>query len=108
MSDSIFGDAQMLSDQGETIRSDLAGGTARDPANIAPIILYLLGDDARDINGQVFRAQGYEVAHLAGLAWDKVMQSDGPWDVATIASRLPEELGPTLQPRPVPWPERPR
>ena len=98
----------MLSDQvGETIRSDLASGTYRDPANIAPVVLYLLGDAARDINGQVFRAQGFEVAHFAGLAWDKVMKNEGPWDVATIADRLPKELGPTLQPRPVPWPERP-
>jgi NAD(P)-dependent dehydrogenase (short-subunit alcohol dehydrogenase family) len=109
MSDSIYGDAGMLSDQpGETVRSNLAAGTYRDPANIAPIVLYLLGDDARDVNGQVFRAHGYEVAHLAGLAWDKVMKNDGPWAVATIVERLPGELGPTLQPRPVPWPERPR
>ena len=108
MSDHIYGEAEMLSDQvGETIRSDLASGTYRDPANIAPVVLYLLGDDARDINGQVFRAQGFEVAHFAGLAWDKVMKNEGPWDVATIADRLPKELGPTLQPRPVPWPERP-
>jgi len=109
MSDHIYGEAEMLSDRvGETIRSDLAPGTFRDPANIAPVVLYLLGDDAREINGQVFRAQGFEVAHLAGLAWDKIMKNDGPWDVATIAERLPQELGPTLTPRPVPWPERPR
>jgi NAD(P)-dependent dehydrogenase (short-subunit alcohol dehydrogenase family) len=109
MSDSIYGNAEVLSEQeGETIRSDLAAGTYRDPANIAPVVLYLLGDDATAINGQVFRAQGYEVAHLGGLTWDKVMRNEGPWDVATIADRLPEELGPTLTPRPVPWPERPR
>jgi NAD(P)-dependent dehydrogenase (short-subunit alcohol dehydrogenase family) len=108
MSDHIYGEAEMLSDQvGETIRSDLATGSYRDPANIAPIVLYLLGDDARDVNGQVFRAQGYEIAHLGGLVWDKVMQHDGPWDVATVAARLPAELGPTLTPRPVPWPVRP-
>jgi NAD(P)-dependent dehydrogenase (short-subunit alcohol dehydrogenase family) len=109
MSDSIYEDAGMLSEQvGETIRSDLADGTYRDPANVAPVVLYLLGDAARAINGQVFRAQGYEVAHLAGLAWDKVMKNEGPWDVASVAGRLPDELGPTLTPRPVPWPERPR
>jgi len=109
MSDSIYGDAGMLSDEvGETLRSDLAAGTYRDPANIAPIVLYLMGDDARDINGQVFRAQGYEIAHLGGLTWDKVMKNDGPWDVVSLADRLPTELGPTLTPRPVPWPERQR
>jgi hypothetical protein len=56
----------------------------------------------------VFRAQGYEIAHFGDIAWDKVMLNDGPWDVASIADRLARELGPTLTPRPVPWPERPR
>ena len=42
----------MLSEQvGETIRSDLAEGTYRDPANIAPVVLYLLGDAARADHG---------------------------------------------------------
>src|SRR5262245_267526 len=109
MSDSIYGNAEMLSDQvGETIRSDLAAGTYRDPANVAPVVLYLLGDDARGINGQVFRGQGYQVANFAGLAWDKVMKRASPWDVAALAAQLPEQLGPTLALRPVPWPERPR
>jgi NAD(P)-dependent dehydrogenase (short-subunit alcohol dehydrogenase family) len=109
MSDSIYGDAGILSDEvGETIRSDLATGTYRDPGNVAPVVVYLLSDASEGINGQVFRAQGYEVAHLAGLSYDKVMRNDGPWDVATLAKRLPDELGPTLTPRPVPWPERPR
>ncbi len=109
MSDSIYGNAEMLSDQvGETIRSDLAAGTYRDPANIAPLVLYLFGDKSVGINGQVFRAQGYDVARLGGLAWDKTMSNDGPWDLASLSVRLPQELGPTLTPRPVPWPERPR
>ena len=109
MSDSIYGDAGLLSDDvGETIRSDLADGTYRDPGNVAPVVVYLLSDAARSINGQVFRAQGYEVAHLSGLTWDKVMKNDRPWDVATLGQRLPEELGPSLTPRPMPWPERPR
>ena len=109
MSDSIFGDAQMLSDNpGATVRSDLATGTDRDPANVAPTVLYLLGDDACEINGQVFRAQGYDVARMGDIVWDQAMSNDGPWDVAGIAERLPDELGPTLTPRSVPWPERPR
>jgi NAD(P)-dependent dehydrogenase (short-subunit alcohol dehydrogenase family) len=109
MSDSIYGDAGVLSDHvGETLRSEMAAGTYRDPANVPPVVLYLWGEQAKGINGQVFRAQGYEVAHLAGLSWDKVMKNDGPWEVDNIIERLPEELGPTLTPRPVPWPERQR
>jgi NAD(P)-dependent dehydrogenase (short-subunit alcohol dehydrogenase family) len=108
MSDTIYGGAGMLRERvGETIRSDLAPGTYRDPANVAPLIVYLMGDEARGINGQVLRAQGYEIARLADISFNfnKVMTNFGPWDVETIAERLPKELGPTLTPLPVPWPE---
>ena len=109
MSDSVYGNAEWLNDQvGETIRSDLAEGTYRDPAQMAPLIVYLLSDDANAINGQVFRAQGYEIQHLGPANWDKSMTNIGPWDVATIAERLPQELGPNLKPFPIPWPERRR
>ena len=109
MSDSIYGNADWLSDQvGETIRSELAEGTYRDPAFIAPTVVYLLSDEAREINGQVFRAQGYEVQHLGRIGWDKSMTNTGPWDVATIAARLPSELGPVLKPPLLPFPEKRR
>ena len=109
MSDSIYGNAEWLSDQvGETIRSELAGGTYRDPAHIAPTVVYLLSDEAREINGQVFQAKGYEIQHLGPIVWDKSMTSAGPWDVDAIAERLPKELGPKLKPMPVPWPEKRR
>jgi NAD(P)-dependent dehydrogenase (short-subunit alcohol dehydrogenase family) len=108
MSDSIFGEAQLLREEpGPLVRSGLAAGTERDPANVAPAVLYLLGDAARGINGQVLRVQGYEVARLGEVDWDKVMTNDGPWDIATIATRLPKELGPKTTLTPVPWPERP-
>jgi NAD(P)-dependent dehydrogenase (short-subunit alcohol dehydrogenase family) len=108
MSDSIFNEAQLLRDEpGPLVRSELAAGTDRDPANIAPTVLYLLGDESRGVNGQVYRVQGYEVARLGEIGWDKVITNDGPWDIAAIAERLPRELGPKTTPTPVPWPERP-
>lgn len=107
MSDGFYGTVDWLSDQvGETLRSDLAEGTYRDPALMAPIVGYLLSDAARDINGQVFEAKGYELQHLGRIGWDKAMTNTGPWDIATIAERLPKELGPILRPRPRPWPEK--
>jgi len=106
MSDNIYENAGTLSKRlGDTMRSELASGTYRDPANIAPLAIYLLSDAARGINGQVFRVQGYEVAHMAGVAFDKTMTSIGPWEVDTIAARLTKELGPALTLLPVPWPE---
>jgi NAD(P)-dependent dehydrogenase (short-subunit alcohol dehydrogenase family) len=106
MSDSIYGNAGSLSNRfGETMRSDLAEGTYRDPSNVAPMAIYLLSDASKDINGQVFRAQGYEVTRLAGMQWGKTMTSLGPWDVDALATRLPEELGPDFSLLPIRWPE---
>jgi NAD(P)-dependent dehydrogenase (short-subunit alcohol dehydrogenase family) len=104
MSDSIYGNAGTLSKRlGDTIQSDLATGTYRDPANIAPLAIHLLSDAAREINGQVFRVQGYEMAHMAGIGFGRTLTNVGPWDVDTVAARLPE-LGP-FGLLPVPWPE---
>jgi len=105
MSDSIYGNAGTLSKRlGDTIQSDLATGTYRDPANIAPLAIFLLSDAAREINGQVFRVQGYELAHMAGIGFGRTLTNVGPWDVETVATRLPGELGP-FGLMPVPWPE---
>lgn len=106
MSDSIYGNAGTLTTRfGDTMRSDLAEGTYRDPSNVAPMAVYLLGDRAREINGQVFRVQGYEISRMGMITFPQVMTSIGPWDIDSIATRLPEEFGSNLQPLPVAWPE---
>ena len=66
---------------------------------------YLLGDKAAEINGQVFQVQGYDVARMGMVSFPQRMTNVGPWDVDTIAARLPEELGPDFSLLPVPWPE---
>ena len=109
MSDSIYGDAQKLSENpGETVRSDLAANTFRDPANCAPIVVYLLGDEAQEINGQVFRSVGYEISRMNDYGFDKVMRNRGRFSIETIIEKLPERLGPNLKPMEIPFPERPR
>jgi NAD(P)-dependent dehydrogenase (short-subunit alcohol dehydrogenase family) len=106
MSDSMFTKAGLLSNRfGDTMKSEMAEGTYRDPANMAPMSVYLLGDDARDINGQVFRVTGYEIAKMGMIPYPQVMTNVGPWDLDTIAARLRPELGPSLTPLPIAWPE---
>jgi NAD(P)-dependent dehydrogenase (short-subunit alcohol dehydrogenase family) len=105
MSDKTMSDYLPLSDQpGETIRSDLAAGTYRDPANIAPVITYLLSDAAAHVNGQVFRAVGYQIDRLGDLVHDRTMKSDGPWELDSLFDRFPQEMGPDLERQPLPWP----
>ena len=105
MSDKTLGDYIPLSDQaGETVSSDHAAGTYRDPATIAPVVLYLLSDAAADVNGQVFRAVGYQLDRLGDLTYDRTISSEGPWDLDSLFERIPKELGPDLKRDPLPWP----
>ncbi len=106
MSDSIYGNAGKLTERmGDAMRSELAHRHLPRPGNVAPFAVYLLSDAAHDINGQIFRVQGYEVGRLGMLRYAPMMTNLGPWDVDLLAERLPAELGPDLQPLPMPWPE---
>jgi len=60
-----------------------------DPENIAPLVVYLASDDAKDITGQVFRIVG-------GTVW--LLQSWRSFDKITKPGRwTPEELGPKVK-----------
>jgi NAD(P)-dependent dehydrogenase (short-subunit alcohol dehydrogenase family) len=105
MSDKTLSEYIPLSEQaGEAVKSERAGGTYRDPANIAPLVVYLLSDAGADVNGQVFRAVGYQIDRLGDLAYDRTMTSDGPWDLDALFERFTKEMGPDLMREPLPWP----
>jgi NAD(P)-dependent dehydrogenase (short-subunit alcohol dehydrogenase family) len=105
MSDKTLGEFIPLSDQaGEAVSSDRAAGTYRDPANVAPLAVFLLSDAAAEVNGQVFRAVGYQIDRLGDLAYDRTMKSEGPWDLNSLFERLPGEMGPDLKRERLPWP----
>jgi len=60
-----------------------------DPDNIAPLVVYLASDDAKDITGQVFRIIG-------GTLW--LLESWRSFDKITKQGRwTPEELGPKVK-----------
>jgi len=60
-----------------------------DPENIAPLVVYLASDDAKDITGRVFRIIG-------GTVW--LLESWRSFDKITNPSRwTPEELGPKIK-----------
>jgi len=105
MSDKTLGEYISLSDQpGEAVSSEHAAGTYRDPANIAPLVVFLLSDAAAEVNGQVFRAVGYQIDRLGDLSFDRSMKSEGPWDLDSLFERIPREMGPDLKREPLPWP----
>jgi NAD(P)-dependent dehydrogenase (short-subunit alcohol dehydrogenase family) len=58
-----------------------------DPANIAPLVVYLASERCR-FNGELFYAQGGTVQRVRSWDLDGIVRTDGPWDVAGLADAL--------------------
>jgi NAD(P)-dependent dehydrogenase (short-subunit alcohol dehydrogenase family) len=63
------------------------------PENVAPWVVYLATDAARDVNGQVFFVMGGMIALLNYPAPVRTMQKDGRWTPEEIAMLFPRTLG---------------
>ena len=58
------------------------------PANISPVVAYLATEKC-PITGKVFAVQGGAISELAGWHDVKTIETEGPWEIDDIASRLP-------------------
>ena len=76
------------------------------PENVAPWVVYLATDAARDVNGQTFLVMAGLVALLGYPAPVRTIQKDGRWTPEEIATIFPHTLGMDLA-NPAP-PERTR
>jgi NAD(P)-dependent dehydrogenase (short-subunit alcohol dehydrogenase family) len=74
------------------VTSETAAGTPMDPANVAPIVVFLASDHAKDVTGQCFGASGYRIMRYTHIVPDKIIYNQGPWDV----EKLPDILRSTL------------
>jgi NAD(P)-dependent dehydrogenase (short-subunit alcohol dehydrogenase family) len=57
------------------------------PANISPLVAYLATDKC-PITGKVYAVQGGAISELAGWHDVKTIETDGPWLIDDIATRL--------------------
>ncbi|CAM4403197.1 SDR family oxidoreductase [Nocardia ninae] len=58
------------------------------PENIAPVVAYLAQEKC-PITGQVFAVQGGAISALTGWTATGTIETDGPWQLADLAARLP-------------------
>ncbi|UOZ10244.1 SDR family oxidoreductase [Amycolatopsis sp. WQ 127309] len=58
------------------------------PANISPLVAYLASEKCA-LTGKVFAVQGGAISELAGWHDVKVIETEGPWGIDDIATRLP-------------------
>ena len=79
-------------------QSQTAAGTPRDPAHVAPICLFLASDEAAYVTGQCFGASGYRLMRYRHITPDKILYSDGPWDIDHLFSIFKSTLGQDLEP----------
>ena len=96
-------------ERGASLRSELAAGSWRDPANVAPIIIYLVSDAGARITGQIFGAIGSRIVHFEPVRAREVLQREPPgWDghLEELFQRFPREIGEELVYRPDPWPPK--
>ena len=64
-----------------------------DAEDVAPMVVFLLGDDARHITGQVYTAVGGKIAVWNQPAEVRAMYKDGRWTPEEIAARLDSTVG---------------
>ncbi|MFC9440732.1 SDR family oxidoreductase [Nocardia sp. NPDC057030] len=58
------------------------------PENISPIVAYLAQEKC-PITGKVFAVQGGAISALGGWSATGTIETDGPWQLADLAERLP-------------------
>ena len=78
--------------------SETAEGTPRDPANIAPIVVFLASDEAAYVNGQVFGASGYRITRYSHIVPERVLMSDSAWQIDKLFEVFKNTLGVNLIP----------
>ncbi len=75
-----------------------AQNTIMDPANVAPIVVFLATDEAQYVNGQCFGAMGYRVTRYSHIVPERVLISDVPWTPERLRSSFKSALGSDLKP----------
>lgn len=63
-----------------------------EPEDVAPMVLFLLGDDARTVTGQIYTANGPTLAVWNQPVEVREIRTDGRWTPEGIAARF-DELG---------------
>jgi NAD(P)-dependent dehydrogenase (short-subunit alcohol dehydrogenase family) len=75
----------------ENVPMDLA--EMGDPEDVAPLVVYLLSDQAKHVTGQVYTAVGSKIAVWNQPREVRAMYADGRWTPEEIAARLDATVG---------------
>ncbi len=90
--------ANFAQQMGLNTNSEQAQASPMDPGNVAPIVVYLASDNAQNVNGQVLGASGYRISLYTHIVPEKVIYSQGPWDLDHLFKVFDNTLGSHLTP----------
>jgi NAD(P)-dependent dehydrogenase (short-subunit alcohol dehydrogenase family) len=79
-------------------QSTTAANSIMDPANVAPVVVFLASDEAQYVNGQAIGAMGYRVTRYSHIVPERVLMGDGPWTVERLSQSFKSALGVDLKP----------
>jgi hypothetical protein len=85
---------------GEHPRREGTGGTDKQmtPEQVAPLVSYLLGDQAHQISGQVFVVRGNEVMLMSQPRPIRTMALSDGWTIESLASHFAPAIESSLVP----------
>src|SRR5439155_4155225 len=90
--------ANFAQQMGLATTSTQAQESPMDPANVAPVVVFLASDAAQHVTGQCFGASGYRIALYTHLVPEKVIYSQGPWDLDHLFKVFNSTLGADIKP----------
>jgi NAD(P)-dependent dehydrogenase (short-subunit alcohol dehydrogenase family) len=79
-------------------QSEAVEGSERDPANVAPIVVYLASPAGENVSGRVVGASGFQVTLYSDIVPERQMFNDGPWDLDRLFERAPTSIFAGLEP----------
>lgn len=86
--------AQTTQREGADPPSMSVEGTAMDPKNIVPIIVWLASDAGGVANGRIFGASGHRISLYREPEWERTLSSDTPmFDIDRLFEEWPYTLG---------------
>ncbi|MGE0598953.1 MAG: SDR family NAD(P)-dependent oxidoreductase [Dehalococcoidia bacterium] len=71
------------------VAADDAAGTERDPANIAPPLVYLASEEGGWISGRCFGIRGYSITLYNNIAPLAVLQGNKTWTTDELSKMMP-------------------
>jgi NAD(P)-dependent dehydrogenase (short-subunit alcohol dehydrogenase family) len=73
----------------------------RDPANVAPVCVYLASAESGWISGRTFMAAGREITLMTRQQKQHTLQAEGAWDIDALFPRMKPEFGAFIDDLPV-------